>query len=100
MQAFLIPTKLAEIDYLVVLHGKVIPIEVKAGFGSTLYSLHAFLTHHTKSPYGIKFSAHNYSIYHHENMYDLQSYPLYAIAQVMSNNDPEMKAAIENLISQ
>jgi uncharacterized protein len=46
----------AEVDYLSILASKVIPIEVKAGKGSTLKSLHSFLSSHTKSPYGIKLS--------------------------------------------
>ena len=46
----------AEIDYLSVINGEVIPIEVKAGKGSTLKSLHSFLSSHPKSPYGIKVS--------------------------------------------
>lgn len=46
----------AEVDYLSTLAAKVIPIEVKAGKGSTLKSLHSFLSSHPKSPYGIKLS--------------------------------------------
>lgn len=46
----------AEIDYLSRINGEVIPIEVKAGKGSTLKSLHSFLSSHPKSPYGIKIS--------------------------------------------
>ena len=46
----------AEIDYVSVIDGDIIPIEVKAGKGSTLKSLHSFLSSHPKSPYGIKIS--------------------------------------------
>ena len=52
----------AEIDYLTTIDFKVIPVEVKAGVGSTLQSLHYFLENHKQSPYGIKFSTQNYSI--------------------------------------
>ena len=83
----------AEIDYLIQIKNCVIPIEVKAGLGRTLKSLQVFLETHTKSPYAIRFSAQNYSI--HNKIY---SYPLYAIAKVMSNINSEIKQAIENLI--
>ncbi|MBI5345882.1 MAG: ATP-binding protein [Chlamydiae bacterium] len=46
----------AKVDYLSTLKGMVIPIEVKAGKGSALKSLHSFLASHPKSPYGIKLS--------------------------------------------
>lgn len=83
----------AEIDYLVQSAGVVIPIEVKAGAGSTLRSLRYFLESHATSPYGIRFSTQNYSV--HENVH---SYPLYAIASVIAAGHPEMKQAIEHLV--
>lgn len=69
------PTSQAEVDYLVVAHQHIIPIEVKAGKGSTLRSMHAFLRDHPQTPYGIRFSTQNYSTYE-----KIHSYPLYAIA--------------------
>lgn len=84
----------AEIDYLKQLKGEIIPVEVKAGLGRTIKSLHYFLEKHPKSSYGIRFSAQNYSI--HERVY---SYPLYAIAHVLCEENTEVKQAIYNLIS-
>ena len=89
----------AEIDYVAAIDFKVIPIEVKAGTGSTLQSLHYFLENHKQSPYGIKFSTQNYSMLKDEEKgYIIHSYPLYAIAKVIADHNPKMKAAIENLI--
>lgn len=46
----------AEVDYLSTIEGEVVPVEVKAGKGSTLKSMHSFLASHQKSTYGIKVS--------------------------------------------
>ncbi len=72
----------AEIDYLIQKEQYLIPIEVKSGASSSLKSLHLFLQSHQNSPYGIKFSTQNYSIY--ENIH---SYPLYAIAAVIAQQE-------------
>lgn len=82
----------AEIDYLVEIDNKIIPIEVKSGDGRTLKSLHRFLETHIQSPYGIKISTQDYSI--HEKIH---SYPLYAIVQTMSHSMVDTKNAIINL---
>ena len=71
----------AEVDYLSNIQGQVIPIEVKSGAGSSLKSLQLFLKTHT-SPYGIRFSTHNFSL--HEKVH---SYPLYAIANILLKTD-------------
>lgn len=63
----------AEIDYVSVIDGKIIPIEVKSGKGSTLKSLHSFLSSHPKSPYGIKISLADRSTFD-----KILSIPLYA----------------------
>ncbi|MDF1683481.1 MAG: DUF4143 domain-containing protein [Legionellaceae bacterium] len=72
------PTSQAEVDYLIVNNQDIIPVEVKAGKGSTLRSMHAFLKEHPKTPYGIRFSTQNYSVYE-----KIQSFPLYAVANVL-----------------
>lgn len=69
------PTSQAEVDYLMVKDQHIIPIEVKAGKGSTLRSMHAFLRDHPQTPYGIRFSTQNYSTYE-----KIKSIPLYAVA--------------------
>ncbi len=81
-------TSQAEVDYIIQQGENIIPIEVKAGAGTTLKSMHAFLQTHKRSPYGLRFSTQNYSKY--ENIY---SYPLYAIARAVA--DAETKEALQ-----
>lgn len=73
----------AEIDYVISAGTDIIPIEVKSGKGSSLKSMQLFLESHPQTPHGIRCSTHNYSI--HKN---LHSYPLYAIAKIMLNDNP------------
>lgn len=68
----------AEVDYLMASDNKVIPIEVKSGHGGGLQSIRLFLDTHPQSPYGIRLSIQNYSIFDH-----IHSYPLYAIASLV-----------------
>lgn len=75
------PGSEAEVDYLITDQGKVVPVEVKSGVGSTLRSMHMFLENHPQSPYGLRFSAQNYSV--HEKIH---SYPLYAVATVLKDH--------------
>lgn len=84
----------AEVDYLIQLNGNVIPIEVKSGKGTTLKSLHLFLENKPKSPFGIRFSTQPYSI---ENR--LHSYPLYAIAGLLSKYNDDLRNKLYFLIS-
>lgn len=86
--------KSAEIDYLIQLEEFIIPVEVKSADGRSLKSLHVFLNDHQKTPYGIRFSAHNYSV--HEKIH---SYPLYAIAKVASTELDDVRKSIEELYS-
>ena len=68
----------AEVDYLMQYNQLVLPIEVKGGKSGQLKSAKIFLEEHQRSPYGIRFSAHNFSIYDW-----LRSYPLYAVANML-----------------
>ncbi len=68
----------AEIDYLIQHDQYVLPIEVKSSGGTTLKSMQLFLEGHSNSPYGIRFSTLNYSVFQ-----KIHSYPLYAIAKVL-----------------
>ncbi len=86
-------TAQAEVDYLIQRQGQVVPIEVKSGLGRTLKSLQLFLEEHKKSSYGIRFSVNNYS--HYQNV---KSYPLYAVAQVMSEDDAQLREALAFLL--
>lgn len=83
----------AEIDYVIQHASQVIPIEVKSGKGTSMKSMRIFLESHPQSPYGIRFSSHNYSI--HDNIH---SYPLYAIAQIMADTDQAVRNALQSLI--
>ncbi len=78
----------AEIDYVIAIDNKVIPIEVKSGEGRSLKSLRTFLNSHSSS-YGIRFSVHNYSIFD-----SIHSYPLYAAVSVCCQD----KVALMNLL--
>lgn len=73
-------TAQAEVDYVTTIKQNIIPIEVKSGVGSTLKSMHIFLEKHPGSPFGIRFSTQNYSVY--ENIY---SYPLYAVSMAIKS---------------
>lgn len=83
----------AEVDYLMQQPADIVPVEVKSGAGSTLRSMQSFLESHAASEYGIRFSTQNYSEYQ-----KIRSYPLYAVAQVVSSKNSDLKAAIESLI--
>ena len=82
----------AEVDYVIQLGKNIIPIEVKSGEGKTLKSMQIFLDSHPNSPYGIKFSTNNYSVYE-----KIHAYPLYAIAKIMAQADDEIKKALISL---
>lgn len=84
----------AEIDYLIQIKEKVIPIEVKSGEGSTLKSMHLFLESHSLSPYGIRFSTQNYSTYE-----TINSYPLYSTAKILFDNNETMREALKSLVN-
>lgn len=79
----------AEIDYLSVLGGEVIPIEVKAGKGSTLKSLHSFLSSHPKSPYGIKLS-----LLERSKFDKIVAIPLYAVFEVIEGGSERVKSLL------
>ena len=83
----------AEVDYLIQIKEKVIPIEVKSGEGTTLKSMHIFLESHSSSPYGIKFSTQNFSRYE-----KIDSYPLYAIAKIFFAAHEDMQKAFMSLV--
>ncbi len=75
----------AEVDYVIAAGREILPIEVKSDKGGSLKSMRVFQETHPKSPYGIRFSNHNYSI-----VDDIHSYPLYAAAALF----PEQHAAL------
>lgn len=74
----------AEVDFLYEYEGKILPLEVKSGDGRTLKSMHLFLQTHTASPYGIRFSTHNYSSYD-----KILSKPLYDVVCLAHEDQKE-----------
>lgn len=69
---------MAEVDYLIQKDDIVLPIEVKAGEGTTLKSMHSFLESHPNSPYGYRFSTQAYGAFQ-----KIYSFPLYAVARAL-----------------
>ena len=82
----------AEVDFLYEYKGNILPIEVKSGDGRTLKSMHRFLESHPHSPYGIRFSSQNYSIFQ-----KIDSRPLYAVASLAHE---EQKESLKFLFSE
>ena len=80
----------AEVDFLYEHEGKILPLEVKSGDGRTLKSMHLFLQTHHDSPYGIRFSTHNYSNYD-----KIISKPLY---DIISLAHEDQKTSLRSLI--
>lgn len=74
----------AEVDYLYSLKGTIIPIEAKSKDGHSLKSMHMFLSEHPQSPYGIRFSSLNYSLFD-----KVDTRPLYAISSLAHEDQKE-----------
>ncbi len=67
----------AEVDYVMELEGKIIPIEVKSGKAGILKSLQLFLQTKDTSPFGLQFSPNSYSI---DKKRRIIGVPLYGIS--------------------
>ncbi|RMI04698.1 MAG: ATP-binding protein [Calditrichaeota bacterium] len=80
----------AEVDYLLQRHHQIIPIEVKSAAPGRLKSLRLFLQEHPHSPYGIRFSALNYT-----RDARLHSLPLYAVASILKPPDEGIRYLLE-----
>ncbi|MCK4517532.1 ATP-binding protein [Candidatus Babeliales bacterium] len=83
----------AEVDYLVQIQDKVVPIEVKAGKSKRIKSLQIFLASHPNSTYGLRFSADPYSTYQKIN-----NFPLYAVARPFLDVSENLREALLNLL--
>ncbi len=68
----------AEVDYLLVSKGQIVPLEVKAGTKGSMQSLYLFLKE-KKRPYGMRISSENFARYD-----KIQVYPLYAVNNLMN----------------
>lgn len=71
----------SEVDYIINVGTKIIPIEVKAGKTGTLKSLHQFIAE-KKSPLALRFNTHLPSIYCVDESSQLLSLPLYLVGQL------------------
>ena len=67
-----------EIDYLTVIDGHIIPVEVKAGTQGKMQSLYSFMPKHS-SAFGIRTSLENISSYSHKGCL-VKTIPLYALS--------------------
>jgi hypothetical protein len=76
----------AEVDYLITHYRNIIPVEVKSGHSARMQSMRLFLQSHSASPYGIRFSIDNYSVYDR-----IHSCPLYAIAGIVEDKERLLK---------
>lgn len=70
------PKSQAEVDYVVVRHGEIIPLEVKAGKRGSMQSMYLFLEKKS-APYGIRCALEPYSVYE-----KVKVYPLYAVSEI------------------
>jgi len=86
-------TSQAEVDYLIQVEDKVIPIEVKSGSSRRIKSMHLFFESHPDSPYGLRIWANNY-----DTEKNIRSYPLYALAKIFIDLQPEMASAVASLL--
>ncbi len=71
------PNSQAEVDFLVQVHDRIIPVEIKSGIKGAMQSMFLFLKE-KNLPLGLRFSLENYSQYQ-----GVRSCPLYAIHEVL-----------------
>lgn len=86
----------AEVDYLVQVRDKVVPIEVKAGSSKRIKSMQIFLELHQNSAYGLRFSADNYSLY--QNIHPIYNFPLYAVAKPFFDVSENLQKSLKHLL--
>lgn len=72
----------AEIDYLTAIHGRVVPVEVKATAFGHLKSLHLFLSTYPSVPIGLKVSEQNFA-----RSGKIVSVPLYSVSRLGKIHD-------------
>ena len=68
----------AEVDYLAVIEGNIIPIEVKSGAAGRLRSLHLLLKSYPNCPFGLVFSSAPYSELPEQKLKFLPLYYVYS----------------------
>jgi predicted AAA+ superfamily ATPase len=67
----------AEVDYVIQVDQRIIPIEVKSGTKGSMQSMRLFLSEKKNHKFGIQISLENFSI--HDNILTV---PLYAVSQI------------------
>ncbi|MDR0368880.1 MAG: ATP-binding protein [Bacteroidales bacterium] len=75
----------AQIDYIVQIGQKIVPVEVKSGKKGSMNSLRIFMNE-KQLHYGIRTSLENFG-----QLPEIDIYPLYAISNVLKNNNIEEK---------
>ncbi len=75
----------AEVDYVIQLQDKIIPLEVKSGTKGTMQSMHLFLKE-KKSDFGIRLSLENFSA-----LDNIKVFPLYAVMNIKTSQSLEIK---------
>lgn len=83
----------AEVDYLIQIKDKVVPLEVKAGASLRIKSLKIFLESHPQSSKGIRFWAGTLQQEDH-----IASYPLYSVLVPLLNLPYHLKQAAVSLL--
>jgi len=79
----------AEIDFLFLINGNVVPIEVKSGKSGHLKSLHLFLESHPHSDYGIKISEQEQS-----ECDNIKNIPFYALESLVRDASDRLFTSI------
>lgn len=79
---------MGEIDYLTVIGGQIIPIEVKAGTRGKMQSLYGFMTKHS-SAFGIRSSLENAASFTHNNFL-VKVIPLYALSSLAPSGETQI----------
>ncbi|MDR1543309.1 MAG: AAA family ATPase [Prevotellaceae bacterium] len=75
----------AQVDYIVQIGQKIVPIEVKSGKKGSMNSLHTFMSE-KQSNYGIRTSLENFG-----QLPEIDIYPLYAISNIIKNYNTQLK---------
>lgn len=77
----------AEVDYLAVIDGNIIPIEVKSGTAGRLRSLHLLLKSYSNCPFGLVFSSAPYSELPEQKLKFLPLYYAYTATKRSSTSE-------------
>ncbi|MDA9271930.1 DUF4143 domain-containing protein [bacterium] len=64
----------AEVDFIILKNGEIIPVEVKSASKGSMKSLHLFMESHPNSTFGLKISTEPF--FQHENLMEV---PLYGL---------------------